>query len=151
MIYEYKIYRKSDLTPVVSHIELPACQMIGRKKYVGTKARIEAIYRLTGKRLPDEYTTLQVKKYLAAELFNTSLWHKYRKVYDEVSNEVEFVTEYFSYQYALIVELKDEPNLSPTDERVIYFVKCELLGTPCKIVYKGMKNPVISLYKNYDR
>lgn len=44
---------------------------------------MEAVYRLTGERLPEDYTTEQVNSYLTVELFNTSLWHKYRKIYNE--------------------------------------------------------------------
>ncbi|EXZ85822.1 hypothetical protein M069_5999 [Bacteroides fragilis str. B1 (UDC16-1)] len=34
--------------------------------------------------------------------------------------------------------------------KIIHFVMCELLGNPCEM-YKGMKNPIISLRKDYDR
>lgn len=151
MFIEYKVYRKmSDLKPFISRDELPSCQMIGRKKFVGKKAKIEAIYRLTGKRLPEDYTTEQINNYLTVGLFNTSLWHKYRKIYNEVSNEKEISIENYSYQYTLIVELKNELNLSLNEEIIIHFIKCELLGDSCKI-YKGMQNPIISLRKHYDR
>ena len=80
MFIEYKVYRRvSDLKPFISRDELPSCQMIGKKKFVGKKAKMEAVYRLTGKRLPEDYTTEQVNNFLTVELFNTSLWHKYRK------------------------------------------------------------------------
>lgn len=149
MFVEYKVYRKmSDFKPFISRDELPSCQMIGKKKFVGKKAKIEAIYRLTGKRLPDECTTEQINKYLAVELFNTSLWHKYRMVYNEVSNEREVIVENFDFQYTLEVELKTNTQLELMDEKLIHMVTCELLGTPCK-VYKGVKNPIISLRKRY--
>ena len=46
MFIEYKVYRKvSDLKPFISRDELPSCQMIGKKKFVGKKAKIEAVYR----------------------------------------------------------------------------------------------------------
>lgn len=87
MFIEYKVYRRvSDLKPFISRVELPSCQMIG-KKVCRKKAKMEAVYRLTGKRLPEDYTTEQVNNFLTVELFNTSLWHKYRKIYNEVSNE----------------------------------------------------------------
>ena len=51
MFIEYKVYRRvSDLKPFISRDELPSCQMIGKKKFVGKKAKMEAVYRLTGKR-----------------------------------------------------------------------------------------------------
>lgn len=120
------------------------------KKFVGKKAKIEAVYRLTGKRLPEDYTTEQVNNYLTVELFNTSLWHKYRKIYNEVSNEKEIVVENYSYQYTLVVELANKSNLSLDEGKIVHFVMCELLGNPCE-TYKGMKNPIISLRKDYDR
>ncbi|MCS3140456.1 hypothetical protein NXW25_28905 (plasmid) [Bacteroides ovatus] len=111
---------------------------------------MEAVYRLTGKRLPEDYTTEQVNNYLTVELFNTSLWHKYRKIYNEVSNEKEIVVENYSYQYTLVVELANKSNLSLDEGKIVHFVMCELLGNPCE-TYKGMKNPIISLRKDYDR
>lgn len=49
MFIEYKVYRRvSDLKPFISRDELPSCQMIGKKKFVGKKAKMEAVYRLTG-------------------------------------------------------------------------------------------------------
>ena len=112
----------SDLKPFISRDELPSCQMIGKKMFVGKKAKIEAIYRLTGERLPEDYTTEQVNSYLTVELFNTSLWHKYRKIYNEVSNEKEIVIENYSYQYTLVVELANKSN-PPLDEvKIILFV-----------------------------
>lgn len=103
---------------------------------------MEAVYRLTGKRLPEDYTTEQVNNFLTVELFNTSLWHKYRKIYNEVSNEKEIVVENYSYQYTLVVELANKSNLSLDEGKIVHFVMCELLGNPCE-TYKGMKNPII--------
>lgn len=151
MFIEYKVYRRvSDLKPFISRVELPSCQMIGKKKFVGKKAKMEAVYRLTEKRLPEDYTTEQVNNFLTVELFNTSLWHKYRKIYNEVSNEQEIVVENYSYQYTLVVELANKSNLSLDEGKIVHFVMCELLGNPCE-TYKGMKNPIISLRKDYDR
>lgn len=40
MFIEYKVYRKmSDLKPFISRDELPSCQMIGKKMFVGKKAK----------------------------------------------------------------------------------------------------------------
>ncbi|RGS49637.1 MULTISPECIES: hypothetical protein [Bacteroidaceae] len=151
MFIEYKVYRKmSDLKPFISRDELPSCQIMGKKKFVGKKAKIEAVYRLTGKRLSEDYTTEQINNYLTVELFNTSLWHKYRKIYNEVSNEKEVVVENYNYQYTLVVELENKSNPLLDEEKIIHFVICELLGTPCEM-YKGLKNPIISLRKDYDR
>lgn len=69
MFIEYKVYRRvSDLKPFISRVELPSCQMIGKKKFVGKKSKMEAVYRLTGKRLPEDYTTEQVNNFLTVEL-----------------------------------------------------------------------------------
>ena len=40
-----------------------------------------------------------------------SLWHKYRKIYNEVSNEKEIVIENYSYQYTLVVELANKSDV----------------------------------------
>ena len=40
MFIEYKVYRRvSDLKPFISRDELPSCQMIGKKKFVGKKGK----------------------------------------------------------------------------------------------------------------
>ena len=55
MFIEYKVYRKmSDLKPFISRDELPSCQMIGKKMFVGKKAKIEAIYRSEERRVGKE-------------------------------------------------------------------------------------------------
>ena len=42
MFIEYKVYRKmSDWKPFISRDELPSCQMMGKKKFVGKKAKID--------------------------------------------------------------------------------------------------------------
>lgn len=110
----------------------------GKEKVCREKAKIEAVYRLTGKRLSEDYTTEQINNYLTVELFNTSLWHKYRKIYNEVSNEKEVVVENYNYQYTLVVELENKSNPLLDEEKIIHFVICELLGTPCEM-YKGLK------------
>ena len=142
MFIEYKVYRRvSDLKPFISRDELPSCQMIGKKKFVGKKAKMEAVYRLTGKRLPEDYTTEQVNNYLTVELFNTSLWHKYRKIYNEVSNEKEIVVENYSYQYTLVVELANKSNLSLDEGKIVHFKEDDVLKAlqlvPERFVIRG--------------
>lgn len=40
MFIEYKVYRKmSDWKPFISRDELPSCQMMGKKKFVGKKRK----------------------------------------------------------------------------------------------------------------
>ena len=78
MFIEYKVYRRvSDLKPFISRVELPSCQMIGKKKFVGKKAKMEAVYRLTGKRLLEEYIKEHVNNFLMVEFFNMYLCYKY--------------------------------------------------------------------------
>lgn len=75
MFIEYKVYRRvSDLKPFISRVELPSCQMIGKKKFVGKKAKMEAVYRLTGKRLPEDYTTEQVNNFSYGRAFLIRLY-----------------------------------------------------------------------------
>lgn len=127
MFIEYKVYRKmSDLKPFISRDGISSCQIMGKKKFVGKKAKIEAVYRLTGKRLSEDYTTEQINNYLTVELFNTSLWHKYRKIYNEVSNEKEVVVENYNYQYTLVVELENKSNPLLDEEKlyILLYVNC---------------------------
>ena len=71
MFIEYKVYRRvSDLKPFISRVELPSCQMIGKKKFVGKKAKMEAVYRLTGKRLPEDYKAPTEKRCLSLHRYN---------------------------------------------------------------------------------
>lgn len=60
MFIEYKVYRRvSDLKPFISRVELPSCQMIGKKKFVGKKAKMDGIPTLeTLARQTDGYLLL---------------------------------------------------------------------------------------------
>ena len=50
----YYVYlRGNDNGFVVSYNEIPSLQMKGKRKYAGKKAKIEAVYRLNGYRIPD--------------------------------------------------------------------------------------------------
>lgn len=49
MFIEYKVYRRvSDLKPFISRVELPSCQMIGKKKFVGKKQKWRLFIDLQG-------------------------------------------------------------------------------------------------------
>lgn len=68
MFIEYKVYRKmSDLKPFISRDELPSCQMIGKKMFVGKKQKQRLFIDLQGNVYQD-YTTEQVNSYLTVEL-----------------------------------------------------------------------------------
>lgn len=150
MIAEYKVYRRisgNENEVYVSFFEIPEYQIRTKKKYVGKKAKIEAIYRLTGIKLPEDYTTEQVNEYLSINLYNTSKWRAYRNQLTQVQSEENVVTEKYQFEYTLIVQFKEDIN--PSDERIIFLVVAELLGNPCKS-YKGLKNSIQSLEKRYN-
>lgn len=150
MIAQYKVYRKiskNENQVCVSYAEIPEYMMKTKKKFVGKRAKIEAIYRLSGERLPDDYTTEQVNDYLSVNLFNTSKWRAYRKTLAEVQSEDDVFTEHYKFEYNLIVKFKE--NVNPADGRIIYLIAAELYGTPCKF-YKGMRNTILSLEKKFD-
>lgn len=150
MIAEYKVYRKESGKTnhiCVSFEEIPEYLIKTKKKFVGKRAKIEAIFRLIGDKLPDDYTTEQVNDYLRVNLFNTSKWRAYRNILAEVQSEDDIFTEHYKFEYTLIVEFKGD--LNPSDERVIYMIAAELYGTPCKN-YKGLGNTILSLVKKYN-
>jgi hypothetical protein len=144
----YYVYlRGNDNGFVVSYNEIPSLQMKGKRKYAGKKAKIEAVYRLNGYRIPDYYTAAQINDYLGANLFNTSQWHSYRMLLDEVQSEKTVVSESYLFQYSLEVEFRTP--VDPKDERIVHMVTCELLGSPLEM-FGGLKNPIVSLKKRYD-
>ena len=157
MIATYYVYRrKNDDIPVVSQIELPEIQMRGKKKYSGKKAKIEAIFRLLGEVLPEEWTTKQVNDYIGVNLFNTSKWKNYHSILNKVLDERVAIAERFEFQYKLLVSFRDKMkvgeqwcNTDPADDRIIYFVTKELMGEPVEMD-KGLVNPIVSLKKVYD-
>lgn len=148
MVRNYLVYsREGDSIPVISAIELPAFQMRGKLKYVGKKARIEAIYRFSKTRLLPTLTTQHVNDYIAENIFNTPKWNEYHTIFTAVAQEIEVVSEKFEFKYTLIVELTDPaPDLN--DIRLIHLLTCELMGQSLTS-YNQLTNPIISLRKKY--
>lgn len=148
---KYKVYeREPDKALIVSYSDLEShtSYKIGKRKFVGKKAKIEAIFRLTGIRLSNEYTTEQVNQYLSENLFGTSAWYQYRRIYNEVVNEKVVSQEEYIFKYNLLCELSDEGlNLPPDDAKVIYFVSTWLSGESVAY-YQGINNPFISIKKD---
>lgn len=144
----YYVYlRGNDNEFVVSYSQIPSLQMKWKRKYTGKKAKMEAVYRLTGYRIPDYYTTAQINDYLSANLFDTSRWYSYRMLLNEVQSEKTAVAENYLLQYCLEVGFRMQ--VDPKDERIVHMVTCELLGNPIEM-YEGLKNPIVSLKKIYD-
>lgn len=58
-----------------------------RNKYVGKRAKIEAIRRFCGVELPQTSLTNEVEEYIAKNLYNTTRWKAYLDIFYEVRNE----------------------------------------------------------------
>lgn len=58
-----------------------------KNKYVGKKAKIEAIKRFSGVELSPTSTTNEVNEYIAQNLFNTPKWKAYHTVFQSVCDE----------------------------------------------------------------
>lgn len=144
----YKVFKKvGDRTPVITLSDIPKYQLRGKKKFVGKKAKIEAIFRAFGTRLPDDSKTEQVNQYVAENIFKTPKWAIYVSKCKEVRNEVETVPDIFEFQYVL--EVVFDKDVDAADERIIYMVTAELMGKDVQ-EYKGLKNSIVSLKKNYE-
>lgn len=149
MIVDFKVYRKAgDRIPVISLSELPNYQFMGKPKFTGKKAKIEAVFRLTGERLPSDWKRQDVEDYIAKNIFKTPEWGAYYKLFKEISNEREAVVNKLEFQYVLRVELKDSVNLPSEEEKLVYLLIQELIGEPQK-EYKGLINPILKLSKHY--
>lgn len=149
MIVDFKVYRKAgDKIPVISLSELPNYQFMGKPKFTGKKAKIEAIFRLTGERLPSDWTRQDVEDYIANNILKTPKWGAYYKLFKETANEREAVVNKLEFQYILRVELEDSINLPLEEEKLVYLLIQELIGKPQK-EYKGLINPILKLSKHY--
>lgn len=145
MEVEYKIYqREQDNKVIVSLVELPSLQIRTKKKYTGRKAKIETIYRLTGKKLSAEWTTIQLNEYIAQNLYKSQQWEEYKKIFHEVSEEQEIATDKFEFQGTLIIDLPD--GSLANEERIIHLLTCRLAGRSLD-EYKGLKNTIISFHQ----
>ena len=118
--------------------------MRGKQKYNGKKAKIEAILRLSKVHLLSTLTTQQVNDYIADNFFNKPIWKDYYKIFKDVSNEFEIVSEKYVLECTLSVELY--MGIDSNDERLIYLLTCELLGQKLT-QYNGLINPIVSLTK----
>lgn len=149
MIVDFKVYRKvGDKIPVISLSELPDYQFRGKPKFTGKKAKIEAIFRLTGERLPSDWKRQDVEDYIAKNILKTPKWGAYCKLFKEAADERETIVTQLEFQYVLRVELKDSVNLPSEEEKLVYLLIQELIGEPKK-EYKGLINPILKLSKHY--
>ncbi|EKA87626.1 hypothetical protein OXV71_19080 [Bacteroides fragilis] len=142
---EYKVYNRygSDI-PIVSLDQLTTQHSV-KRKFVGKKAKIEAIKRSFGVELSLDLTTDDVNEYIAKNIFNTPRWREYHRTFKEVANEKEMVNTRMEFKYSLIVQFRDM-NLSFDDERVLHFIICALIDSP-QDTYQGLVNPIISIQK----
>lgn len=147
MNVQYKVYKKvGDDTPIISLVEIPRYQLRGKKKFVGRKAKIEAIYRHSGVLLPANSSTEEVNQYIAKNLFKTPEWASYHIMFKQVRSEVETIADTFEFQYLLNVEFSG--MVDPADLRTIYLVTAELMGKDID-QYQGVNNNIVSLKKEY--
>lgn len=148
MKINYFVYSRSgESFPILSTIKLPPSLTRGKQKYIGKKAKIETILRLSNVSLLSTLTTQQVNDYIAENYFNKPLWKDYYKIFQIVANEFEIVSEKYMMKYVLVVELEDSIE-DPNDERLIHMLTCELLGQKLT-QYNGLNNPVVSFIKNH--
>lgn len=135
----YKVYkRQNDVLPFIS-IGEPTVNLRSKRIYTGKKAKIEAIFRLSGEMLPSTLTTSQVNDYIAKNIFKTPLWDKYHKIFQSVANEVKIIEENYQYQYDIIVDIADGYTVNDPD--VIRDIANYLLGVDT--CYKTIKRLTI--------
>lgn len=150
MRLQFKVYEKkgADL-PIVSLSELPTYQITEKRKFVGKKAKMEAISRYLAISLPIEFTTEQVDAYISENLFNTPMWSGYHKVFKIVANEKIIVSNDLMLKYTADVEVKDDfkDNMKLYEKELVYLVTCELMGDH-QDEYRGLRNPIVSIKKN---
>jgi len=151
MIKNYYVYsRQNDITPIVSLNKLPAFQMKSKLKWVGKKAKMEAIFRHSNVRLSSTLSTQQVNDYITENLFKTPLWHSYHQIFQVVANETEVISEKYVLLYTIIVDFDDTLNeCQLEDERLIQLLTCELLGQSQEEC-DGLVNPIKSIKRIYD-
>ena len=74
-------------------------QRRGKHKYVGKRAKIEAIKRYSGVLLEKSMSTNDISKYIAVHFFcNPQIWAEYRSIFHQVAGEVIFDKDGPSYE-----------------------------------------------------
>ena len=94
----YYIYQEKNTNSLrVYPQEQELHRVVSKKQFRGwdknKKAKIEAIYRLTGERLPDEATADQIKEYVTKNIYSTPKWMKYREIYSSLYMNEEAIKE----------------------------------------------------------
>lgn len=143
------VYRKADKKyPIVTDKELPKSVISTKRKYVGKKAKLEALFRMYGYYPvnPDDNVKADVNKWINDNLYHQPRWKDYKRILSEVEMETKTVEESNLFQYTLFVEY-DSTN-QPSDEVLVYFILNELMGTPQQF-YNGIENPIIRLKKEF--
>lgn len=119
---EYKVYNRygSDI-PIVSLNQLTTQHSV-KRKFVGKKAKIEAIKRSFGVELSLDLTTDDVNEYIAKNIFNTPRWSAYHRTFKEVANEKEMVNTRMEFKYSLIVQFRNMNLSLMMKEYCIYYL-----------------------------
>lgn len=144
---EYNVYRSAKNNRMILSVgELKEVRVFAKNKYVGKKAKIEAIKRMSGKILPESMKTKEVGDYLRENMFYTTEWEAYRKVLQEVANEKITITEDFVFLYAVEVEFKDNMNLRADDKKVMGMI-ADIIVEGDKEEYQEMKKEVVSIQR----
>lgn len=143
----YYIYKDTNTNAIrVYPQEQELHRIVSKKQFRGwdntKKAKIEAIYRLTGERLPDEATAAQIKDYISKNIYSTPKWMKYRQIYSELYMKEEKVVEVL--EFVSKIEVSFSVSVVPDDIRLLHLIKYRLEGRD-KTSFRGMENCIVSL------
>lgn len=142
---ESKIFRvqsRRGKQPVISRNQLPAEQVIPYTLPV-KHAKREAVRRLTGTELPEDWKSEEVVSWISVNLRGK------RKEYENVLAQV-YAEERFrevKNNFRGEIEVEFSGDVDPADNKIIHFIAAEIKGFPLQY-YKKMKNPIVKIVRH---
>ncbi len=128
MKHTYFIYKN----PQSGELIVSAKSIPFKKKYVGIKAKIEAIKRFTGENLPSTISGDEIKKFVHDKFYGKPLMKEYRNVLEQVKEEVEEINNIRVFIQTLQVSFQSD--IDPNDPTLI------------NVIHKYLENENIDIY-----
>lgn len=143
MKVKYFVYnREGAKQPIISLEQLPEEQLLPYTLLV-KHAKREAVRRLTGTELPEDWKSEEVVSWIAANLKGKI--KEYENMLEKVFGEERLREVKNNFQGEIEVEFSGD--VDPADDKIIHFVAAEIKGLPLQY-YKNLKNPIVKIVRH---
>lgn len=143
--FVYKVENKD--IPVVSTGLLPTTQFIYKRKWIGKKAKIEAIRRLHDFIFPDNVVLKEVNNYIDRHIWYTKDKKKFGDILDQLHNEFIQIPVNYELEYLLEVEFDRITDAGSPD--IINYLTNYVMFNRTDI-YMEQENHIVNISRNFN-